>query len=64
MRPKSIRLLTKTTFIYLVFILIAFFSTAVFIIQRINNFIDEDTESYFSRRERRVIRVIEEGEMD
>ena len=64
MRPKSIRLLTKTTFIYLVFILIAFFSTAVFIIQRINNFIDEDTESYFSRRERRVIRVIEEGERD
>jgi len=64
MRPKSIRLLTKTTFIYLVFILIAFFSTAAFIIQRTNNFIDEDTESYFSRRERRLIKVIEEGERD
>lgn len=64
MKPKSIQLLTKTTFIYLVFILIAFFATAAFITQRINSFIDEDTESYFNRRERRVVKVIEESDRD
>jgi signal transduction histidine kinase len=62
MNFKSIRLLTKTTFIYLVFILIAFFSTAAFIIERTNNFIDEDTENYFHRRERRLVKYIEESE--
>lgn len=64
MYKRSIKLLTKTTLIYLVFILIAFFATAAFIIERTNTFIDEDTEDFFLRRERRVLHYFQEGEID
>lgn len=62
MKVKSIGLLTKTTIIYLLFILIAFFATATFIIERTNTFIDDDTESYFHRRERRLVKYLNESE--
>lgn len=64
MKLKATRLLTKTTFIYLLFILVAFFATAIFIIRSTNNFFDEDSEVYFNRRERRLVKYIEEDHKD
>ena len=64
MNLKATRLLTKTTFIYLIFILVAFFLTAIFIIKSTNNFFDEDSEVYFKRREKRLVSYIEESHKD
>lgn len=64
MNLKSIRLLTKTTFVYLIFILIAFFATSTFIIRSTNSFFNEDSEVYFKRRERRLVKYIEEDPKD
>ncbi|MFP4557101.1 MAG: sensor histidine kinase [Bacteroidales bacterium] len=62
MKERRIKLLTKTTLIYLLFILIAFFSTAGFIIKRTNQFIQDDTEHYFQRKERRLYSNFSKGE--
>lgn len=64
MKFKAIRLLTKTTFIYLIFISVAFFATAIFVTRSTNNLLDEDTEVYFKHRERRLIKYIEENHRD
>ena len=54
MKNKSVRLLTKTTLVYLVFILVAFIATASFIIVRTNQYIKNDAEQYFTHKEHRV----------
>ncbi|MFO8022315.1 MAG: HAMP domain-containing sensor histidine kinase [Perlabentimonas sp.] len=62
MKERKVKLLTKTTLIYLIFILVAFFSTAGFIIKRTNQFIQDDTEHYFQRKERRLFSTYRKGE--
>lgn len=62
MKFTSIGLLTKTTIIYLIFILLAFFATATFIMERTNTFIDDDTDGYFHRREHRLVKYLEESQ--
>jgi signal transduction histidine kinase len=58
MGHRSTGLIIKTTLVYLVFILLAFFATAAFIIERTNQFIDNDTEQYFQRKERHILNKI------
>lgn len=62
MKKHSVRLLTKTTFFYLLFILIAFFVTAIFIIIRTDSYIQNDTEHFFMRKEFRINHEIRTGE--
>ena len=64
MKFKSIRLLTKTTFIYLIFISVAFFITAIFITKSTINLLSEDTEMFFKHRERWLVNYIEHGDKD
>ncbi|MDD2550550.1 MAG: HAMP domain-containing sensor histidine kinase [Bacteroidales bacterium] len=64
MKFKAIRLLTKTTFIYLIFISVAFFTTAIFVTRSTNNLLYEDTEVYFKHRERRLVSYIKDRDKD
>ncbi len=64
MQKKTFGLITKTSFIYLAFILIAFFATAGFIIDKTNRYIEEDTEEYFSRKEGRLQRNLHRKNYD
>lgn len=57
---KSFRLLTKTTFFYLVFIMIAFFVSARFIINKANQYVTEETEHIFDHRAKHISQYIEE----
>lgn len=57
---KSFRLLTKTTFFYLVFIMIAFFVSARFIINKANQYVTEETEHIFEHRAIHITSYIEE----
>src|SRR5690554_5787677 len=64
MKFKAIRLLTKTTFIYLIFVSVAFFTTAIFVTRSTNNLLYEETEVYFKHRERRLVSYIKDRDKD
>ncbi len=53
-RKSGFRLLTKTTFIYLLFTFIAFYASALFLTREANEFIDNNLEHRFKRMERRI----------
>jgi len=48
---KSFPLLTKTTLFYLIFVFIAFYFSAHYIIHKANQYVKEETESIFDKRE-------------
>lgn len=48
---KSFRLLTKTTFFYLIFVFIAFYVSAHYLIYKANQYVKQETESIFDKRE-------------
>jgi signal transduction histidine kinase len=48
---KSFRLLTKTTFFYLIFVFIAFYVSAHYLIYKANQYVKQETEYIFDRRE-------------
>jgi len=54
------RLLTKTTFFYLIFILIAFFLSAHYLVHKANKYVTEETESIFKKREWHLTRYLNE----
>lgn len=60
-RPRSFKLLSKTTFIYLIFTFIAFYSSALFLTKEADEFIDHDLEISYGYMERRVTRQINSG---
>ena len=57
---RSFRLLTKTTFFYLIFVLITFFVSARYIINKANQYVTEETEHIFEHRARHMAKYIEE----
>jgi signal transduction histidine kinase len=57
---QSIKLLSKTTFFYLVFTFLAFFLSAVFLIREAEEFINEELEHRYNHTERKIRRQIEE----
>jgi len=54
------RLLTKTTFFYLIFILIAFFLSAHYLVHKANKYVTQETESIFKKRECHLTRYLNE----
>ncbi len=63
-RNRSIKLLTKTTFIYLLFTFIAFFISALFLTNEANEFIKQDLENSFKRTEHKVQRELIKGDFE
>ncbi|MCF7803165.1 MAG: HAMP domain-containing histidine kinase [Candidatus Marinimicrobia bacterium] len=57
---REFSLLTKTAFIYLVFTFIAFASSAIFLTEETNEFIDRELEIHFNKWEHRVKRDLKE----
>ena len=58
---RSIKLLSKTTFIYLIFTFIAFFISAAFLTHDANEFINEEIEQRFRYSEHRIKRYLKAG---
>ncbi|MEA2106824.1 MAG: HAMP domain-containing sensor histidine kinase [Bacteroidota bacterium] len=58
---KSFRLLTKTSFFYLLFILATFFISGRYLINKADGYINEETEHFFRFREEHVIRYLDKG---
>ncbi|HSH50915.1 MAG TPA: HAMP domain-containing sensor histidine kinase, partial [Bacteroidales bacterium] len=56
---RSFRLLTKTSFFYLLFILVTFFISGRYLINKADAYINEETERFFRYREQHVIRYLE-----
>jgi len=54
MKNREFSLLTKTTFIYLIFTFIAFASSAMFLTHETNEFIDRDVEIQFKKLEHKT----------
>lgn len=55
---KSFRLLTKTTIIYLIFIVLTFIITARFLIQKSDSYLNDQSEHFFNHREHRVLKSL------
>ncbi|MEE4198285.1 MAG: HAMP domain-containing sensor histidine kinase [Bacteroidales bacterium] len=55
---KSFRLLTKTSFFYLIFILVTFFISGRYLIHKADEYINEETEHFFRFREHHVEKFI------
>lgn len=58
MKKRPLRLLTKTTSVYLVFTFLAFFASAHFLTREADAFIDQELENRFGWGERRIERHI------
>lgn len=58
---RSFRLLTKTSFFYLLFILVTFFISGQYLINKADSYINEETEHFFRFREEHVIRYLDKG---
>jgi len=56
---RSFRLLTKTSFFYLLFILVTFFISGRYLINKADEYINEETERFFRFREQHIIRFLE-----
>ena len=61
-KTKSYRLLSKTIFIYLIFIFLAFYGSALFLTQKAQLFINGKLEHRFNRMEHYIKHRLEEGE--
>ena len=59
---KSRRLLTKTTLVYLIFILITFFVSARYLINTANDYVNNETEHIFSFREKHLTTYLAEND--
>lgn len=57
---KSFRLLTKTTLFYLIFLLIALFISAQYIIRKADRYVRDETEHIFKKREWHLSKYLEE----
>ncbi len=55
---RSFRLLTKTSFFYLLFILVTFFISGQYLINKADSYINEETEHFFRFRERHVVKYL------
>lgn len=55
---NSFRLLTKTTLFYLIIVFIAFFIGAHYLILKANNYVKDETESMFEKREWHLTRYL------
>lgn len=60
-RTRSYRLLSKTSFIYLIFTFIAFLSSALFLNSEADEFIGKNLDARFGKTEDRIRRYIEAG---
>lgn len=58
MRKRSIKLLTKTTTIYLLFVVLTFFITARFLIIKSDDYLTDQSERFFQHREHRLLEMI------
>lgn len=58
---RAFKLLSKTTFIYLIFAFIAFFSSALFLTQEADEFIEKNLENRFHNSADRIKRHLEAG---
>lgn len=58
---RSFRLLTKTSFFYLLFILATFFISGRYLINKADSYINEETEHFFRFREEHVARYLDKG---
>lgn len=58
---RAFKLLSKTTFIYLIFTFIAFFSSALFLTKEADEFIEKNLESRFHNSANRIKRHLEAG---
>lgn len=65
---NSFRLLTKTTLIYLIFIVLTFIITARFLTQKSDSYLNDQAEHFFDHREHRTLKSLihheEEGELE
>ena len=59
---RSFKLLSKTTLFYLLFTLLAFFISAVFLTRKANEFINTELEHRFHFSERRIQKHLERGD--
>lgn len=59
---QSLRLLTKTTLVYLVFILITFFVSARYLINKADDYVNKETEHIFSFREKHLTNYLAEND--
>ncbi|MBI9052257.1 MAG: HAMP domain-containing histidine kinase [Bacteroidales bacterium] len=59
---KSFRLLTKTTLFYLIFVLLAFFISAKYITNKADQYVNEETDFFFQKRERHLTKYLEESD--
>jgi signal transduction histidine kinase len=60
-QKRNFKLLSKATFVYLIFTFIAFFGSAIFLIHRANQLIESEIERKFEKIERRIKYKIENG---
>jgi two-component system OmpR family sensor kinase len=60
-KPQSFRLLSKTTFIYLIFTFIAFLISAVYLTREADEYIQNEMEHRYNRAEHRIKRHIKRG---
>lgn len=60
-KRRTFNLLSKTTFIYLVFTFIAFFSSALFLTREAEEFIDRELEFRFQKSEHRLTHYLGDG---
>lgn len=57
---KAIRLLTKTTLFYLIFIMLVFFISANYLLKKADKYVNEETEQIFNHRIKYINHFIEE----
>lgn len=63
-RFNSFRLLTKTTTIYLLFIVLTFFITASFLIKKSDDYLMDQSERFFQHREHRLLEMMKDHDED
>lgn len=60
-KRRELKLLSKTTFIYLIFTFLAFVLSGIFLTHEANQFINRDLDQYFGRVEHRIKWALEHG---
>ncbi|MGE0076878.1 MAG: sensor histidine kinase [Bacteroidales bacterium] len=59
---KLYRLLTKTTIIYLIFIVITFIATDRFLVKKSDSYLADQSEHFFNHREHRTLKMLQHDE--
>ena len=62
-KERNIRLLVKLTFVFIIFAFIAFYSSAVFLTNEADEFINSNLESRFSYTERKIAHHLSKGRL-